>query len=167
MKLSPLDIYHKEFKKSAFGYNVEQVEAFLDEVGMAYEKLLKDINALQDEKDRLQEKLADYQEFEKKVEKLILTAQETAKEQARQARKEAEIIIQKAEIKAEKIERETRVKLQEEYHAFEKLRENRELFNIRFKTLLQTHLEMLDKNENEDKEIKHLEEDVAASNFDD
>ncbi|HLV10380.1 MAG TPA: DivIVA domain-containing protein [Halanaerobiales bacterium] len=149
MKLSPLDIYNKEFNKTTFGYNVKQVGEFLDEVGMAYERLLKKLNQLQDENERLNEKLSNYKETEERLEKVMLTVEETAKKQVNQARKEAELIIKKAQIKAEQIEKEAEEKIQDKYRAFQELRENKELFRIRFRTLLETHLQMLEKANDE------------------
>ncbi len=159
MKLSPLDIYNKEFKKSTFGYNVNQVNDFLDDVGMAYERLLKEVNSLKDENERLRERLSGYENMEEKMEKVMLTLQETAREQTRQAKKEADLIIQRAEIKAEKVERAVKKEIEEEYSSLQELRESRNLFKIRFKTLLQSHLEML---EEEELDLHQVEEDIAA-----
>lgn len=164
MKLSPLDIYNKEFKKATFGYNVNQVDEFLEEVGLAFERLLKEVNALQDENERMKERLATYEEMEEKFERMLAAVQKTAREQTEQARKEAEVIIQKAEIKAEQIMKETKRKLQEEYRVLQELKGNKDLFKIRFRTLLESHLKMLE--EDEELDIKTAEEDIAAGKFD-
>lgn len=187
MKLSPLDIYNKEFKKATFGYNTDQVEAFLDEAGMAYEKLLKEYNSLKDEKDRIQKRLDSYEEMEDRLEKMLNTIQDTASEQTRQARKEAELIIEKAENRAEQIKRDAEIKaaqlnkelehkLQQEYRSLQSLKENRDLFKIRFKTLLESHLQMLDESDGVESESQREydygidynlgEEEVAASKSD-
>ena len=166
MKISPLDIYHKEFKKTTFGYNVNQVNEFLEEVGMAYEKLLKEVNSLQDENERMKERLKNYEELEKRLEKVLITVQETAKEQTKQARREAELIIQKAEIKANQLIKEAKQSLRDEYQTLQELKGSKELFRIRFRTLLESHLQLLDEEES-DPDIKiNVEEDIAAGNID-
>lgn len=165
MKLSPLDIYNHEFNKSTFGYNVKQVDEFLDDVGMAYEKILKDINKVQDENERLKEKLGEYENMEERMEKLMLTIQETAKEQTKQAQKQAEYIIKKAEIKAEKMKMQAKNQIKEEYEAYQDLREAKDLFKIRFKTMLESHLQMLEEKTDEDFEFP-VEEDIAAGKLD-
>ncbi len=173
MKLSPLDIYNKEFNKTTFGYNVKQVDEFLDEVGMAYERLLKEVNNLQDEYERMDEKLNNYKETEERLEKVLLTVQETTREQINQAKKEADLIIRKAEIKAEQIKEDVQKELQEKYQALQELKEGRELFKIRFRTLLESHLKMLgeveeEKNEDYSPDYFSLEaeKDIAAEKFD-
>lgn len=158
MKISPLDIYNREFSKAIFGYNVKQVDEFMDEVGVSYERLLKEVNTLQDENEKLKEKLSGQVEMEEKLKKIMLTIQETAKEITNQAHKEADIIIKKAEIKAEKMDREIKEKLNDEYKTLQSLKESRELFKIRYKTMLQSHLEMLEKDE---ETVIDTEEDIA------
>ena len=71
MKLNPLDIYNKEFKKSTFGYNTTQVDEFLDDIGVAYERLLKDLNKLQEENNALKEKIENYQDMEEKLQNTL------------------------------------------------------------------------------------------------
>ncbi|NLM97282.1 MAG: DivIVA domain-containing protein, partial [Halanaerobiaceae bacterium] len=119
MKISPLDIYNREFSKATFGYNTRQVHEFLEEVGAAYEILLKEVNMLQDENEKLKEKLASQTEMEEKLKKIMLTIQDTAREITEQAHQEADIIIKKAEIKAEKMEMELKERLKEEYKALQ------------------------------------------------
>lgn len=161
MKISPLDIYNREFSKATFGYNVKQVDEFMEEIGASYEKMLKDVNILQDENEKLKEKLAGQIEMEEKLKKIMLTIQDTAKEITNQAHQEADTIIKKAEIKAEKMEMELKEKLNEEYKALQSLKESRELFKIRYRTMLKSHLEILERGE---KELEaHVEEDIAAS----
>lgn len=163
MKVSPLDIYNHEFnKKTIGGYNPEEVDTFLDEVGVAYEKLLKEVNNLHDENEKLKEQISSEEKMEEKLEKIVLTVQETANEITRQANKEADIIIKKAEIKAKKIENEAKEKIKKEYSNLEALRETRELFKIRFKTMLESHLDMLEKEQENEIEVS---EEVAAENW--
>ncbi len=148
--LSPLDIYNKEFGKATLGgYKTTAVDDFLDEVGMAYEKLLKEINSLKSEKEKLEEKLNNYESIEDKLRETLTSVQETAREQTRQAKREADMIIQKANMDAEKIINETKRKLKEEYRTMEQLREAKQLFKIRYRNLLESHLQLLKEDEDE------------------
>ena len=42
--LTPLDIQKKRFRKEIFGYNQVEVEEFLNDISVEYEKILKDNN---------------------------------------------------------------------------------------------------------------------------
>ena len=150
MKLTPLDIYNKEFKKSAFGYNVNEVQDFLDEVGVAYEKLLKEINSLKDENGRMKEKLDSYQDLDERLGSTLKEVQKTVQEQTKQAEKKAANIVQSAKMEAEKIKEGTKLKIQKEYKKLSELKESKNYFKIRFKTLLESHLELLEKDKNDE-----------------
>ncbi|MFW5873158.1 MAG: DivIVA domain-containing protein [Bacillota bacterium] len=144
MKFSPLDIYNKEFKKSAFGYNSNEVDEFLDEVGLAYERLLKDYSSLEDEKERLEEKLESYKSIQDKLEGTLESVQETVRDQTRHAQREAQNIIKEAELEAEKIKQKARDEVQSEINKLENLKEKRELFKIRFRSLLENYMEIIE-----------------------
>ena len=149
MKLNPLDIYNKEFKKSTFGYNTTQVDEFLDDIGVAYERLLKDLNKLQEENNALKEKIENYQDMEEKLQNTLDSIQGTVSERIEQADKEARMIRKEARMKAEEIKENAREQVASEKRKLEQLREQKNFFKIRFQTLLESHLEML-KDESEE-----------------
>ena len=149
MKLNPLDIYNKEFKKSTFGYNKTQVDEFLDDVGVAYERLLKDLNKLQEKNQALEEKIENYQDMEEKLQNTLDSMQDTISERIEQADKEARMITKEARMKAEQIKEDARNQVAAEKRKLEQLREQKNFFKIRFQTLLESHLEMLDEEEEE------------------
>ncbi|TDO83425.1 cell division initiation protein [Halanaerobium saccharolyticum] len=149
MKLNPLDIYNKEFKKSTFGYNTTQVDEFLDDVGVAYERLLKDLNNLQEENQELKEKIENYEDMEDKLQSTLDSIKGTVSERIEQADNEARMIRKEARMKAEEIKENARNQVASEKRKLEQLREQRNFFKIRFQTLLESHLEMLNE-ENEE-----------------
>ncbi|MFW5979842.1 MAG: DivIVA domain-containing protein [Bacillota bacterium] len=164
MKFSPLDIYNKEFKKSTFGYNASEVDEFLDEVGMAYEKILKEVNNLKDKNEKMKEKLNAYEQIENKLERTLKLIEKSVEEEKKRASREAESIKEKAKREAEKIKDKAREEIENEYKKLENLKEQKNLFEIRFKTLLQSHLEMLEDEDDFEKEKEYnVEEDIAVS----
>jgi cell division initiation protein len=160
LKLNPLDIYNKEFKKSTFGYNTTQVDEFLDDVGVAYERLLKDLNNLQEENQSLKEKIDNYEDMEDKLQNTLDSIQGTVSERIEQADNEARMIVKEARMKAEKIKENARDQVASEKRKLEQLREQRNFFKIRFQTLLESHLEMLTEEAEES-----LRGDFNDSNF--
>jgi len=184
LKFSPLDIYNKEFKNSTFGYNKEQVDEFLDEVGLAYERLLKDYSSLEDEVEKLEEKLSNYENIKEQLEETLDSIQETARRQTKQARKEADNIIKEAELEAERIKqeayeeikeekekikslrREAREEIQSELDQIEKIRDQKEQFKRRFRTMLENYLEILEEDSEEIPDIEDLEETIIRDRGD-
>ena len=145
--MNPLDIYNKEFKKSTFGYNTTQVDEFLDDVGIAYERLLKDLNNLQEENKSLKNKIDDFEAMEDQLQNTLDTMQGTISERIEQADNEARMIIKEARMKAEKIKENARDEVLSEKRKLEQLREQRNFFKIRFQTLLESHLKMIKEDE--------------------
>ena len=58
IKLTSKDILEKEFKKSVKGYNIDQVDQFLDQIMEDYDNFEQVINELRAENDRLKEELS-------------------------------------------------------------------------------------------------------------
>lgn len=166
MKLNPLDIYNKEFKKSTFGYNTNQVDEFLDDVGVAYERLLKDLNKLQDENQALKEKIDNYQDMEEKLQNTLDSMQDTISDRIEQADKEARMIVKEARMKAEKIKDDAQSQVAAEKRKVEQLREQKNFFKIRFQTLLESHLEMLNEDNEESLRGNLEESDFEIKNQD-
>jgi DivIVA domain-containing protein len=58
IKLTSKVILEKEFKKSVKGYNIDQVDQFLDQIMEDYDKFEEVLSALKAENERLKEELA-------------------------------------------------------------------------------------------------------------
>ncbi|MCI0448463.1 MAG: DivIVA domain-containing protein [Chlorobi bacterium] len=118
MRLSPIDIKKQEFRKSFKGYDVGEVEAYLDTVGNEVESLYREIESLREllqkaenEKEAMSKEVQVYRENEKTFQKAIVKSQDMAEEVLENAKKRAELIIKEAEILSTK----TKVQVQEEF----------------------------------------------------
>jgi len=78
MKMNPLDIYNKEFQVSALGYNKSQVEEFLDDIGVEYERMLQEIKDLQDKNEKLRDKLKSYENIEEDLKSTLRSIEQIA-----------------------------------------------------------------------------------------
>ena len=58
IKLTSKDILEKEFKKSVKGYNIDQVDQFLDRIMEDYDNFEQVINELRAENERLKDELS-------------------------------------------------------------------------------------------------------------
>lgn len=141
--LTPLDIQNKEFKRGVRGYKESEVDAFLDEIMIDYEKMFKENIELKDKIAMLNDQIKQYNKLEETLQNTLVVAQSTAEEVKLSARKNAELIIKEAEENAKKIIDEAKkeaLKIREEY---ESLIKDMLVFKTRFKTLLQSQLESL------------------------
>ena len=143
MKLTPLDIKKQEFKKTLRGYDLLEVETFLEMVADEYEELLNERNQMQNEIQILRTQLKDYQQVEQTLKETLMNAQESINRARINTEKEANLIINEAELKAEKLLDSARRNLEKMKNELILLRSQKESFAKRLKHLLESQLELI------------------------
>lgn len=145
MKLTPLDIQHKEFRRALRGYNEEDVDSFLDEVVKEFERIFNENIELKERIEKAEEKLKQYEGLEQTLQKTLLTAQQAAEDIQNNAKKEAELIIKEAEVKAKELVQHVASDKQVLEMQALALKEAERSFIDKFGELLNSFKEMLDK----------------------
>jgi cell division initiation protein len=97
-KITPVDIQHKEFKKSIQGYAREEVDQFLDDVIETLEADIEERTRLENHVAELSEKVSHFKAMEDSLRSTLVLAQRTADELKASAHKEVDIIKQRAKI---------------------------------------------------------------------
>lgn len=143
MPLTPLDIHNKEFSTSFRGYNIDEVNDFLNQVIRDFDELIRNNEALKERIAELEERLKRFENLEETLSKSILVAQEAAEEVKSNARKEAELIVREAEKNANHIIDEALSKARKVQIEIEELKKRAQVYRNRFRTLLEAQLEML------------------------
>lgn len=101
--ITPLDIENKKFAKQVMnGYSVDEVDDFLDDLTVEYEKLFKENAEYKSEVVKLKEDMEHYKAIESTLQSTLVMAQTTAEEVKEVARQQAEQIINEAKLNAEK-----------------------------------------------------------------
>jgi len=100
MRITPMDIEQQEFSRSFRGYNEEEVDDFLDKIVKDYEELINENARLNEEIEKMQEKLKEFSQIEETLRSALLNAQKSAEEIRERVEDEAKIIIEKAEASA-------------------------------------------------------------------
>ena len=136
MKLTPMDISNKEFKKGFRGYDCDEVDEFINEIIENYEELYKENSRLKENLSRVNEKLEHYVKIENTIQNTLLLAQNAA-EQAREAsQKESDIILDKAHNDV--------VSINDEY---EKVKQEFVKFRAKFRNFMNAQTETFDELE--------------------
>ncbi len=140
MKLTPLDIHHKEFRHSLRGYSEEEVDQFLDEVADEFERLFKENIDLNEKLEAANEKLRGYAEMERTLHNTMLAAQQSAEDIVNKAHKEAELMLRDAELKAKELVHAALGEKQKVQAEFARIKQAEEDFRARFRALLDEHM---------------------------
>lgn len=144
MKITPMDINNKEFKKGIRGYNTEEVDEFLDEVVDNFEEVYKENSHLKEKIAVLNEKLDHYSKIENTIQNTLLLAQNAAEQAKNSSQKEAEMLIKNANDTAQKIldkAHEDVIHINDEY---DKLKQEFVKFRAKFRNFMNTQLETFD-----------------------
>jgi cell division initiation protein len=96
VKIMPLDIEHREFKKSLQGYAREEVDQFLDEIVESLEGEIAERAALETELRDMRERVAHFKAIEETLQSTLVLAQRTADEVKAAAHKETDLIKERA-----------------------------------------------------------------------
>ena len=142
--ITPLDIENKKFyKQMVNGYNVEEVDEFLDELMIDYEKLYKENIELKKNAEELHNDVGQYKDIESTLQNTLVIAQKTADEVKKTAEKQAEQIIKDAELTAKEktagIENEIILKEKE----LAEVKKKFEVYTAKMESLLISQLELI------------------------
>lgn len=96
MAVSRTEIQQKEFHTSLRGYNMEEVDRFLDEVARELDRLTKENKELLAKIELLESKVAESEEMKSVIQSALLFAQKAAEDIKKSAQSEAESILQAA-----------------------------------------------------------------------
>ena len=101
--ITPLDIENKKFAKQMMnGYSVDEVDDFLDDLTVEYEKMFKENAEYKAQVEKLKEDMEHYKAIESTLQSTLVMAQTTAEDVKNVAKQQAEQIINEAKINAEK-----------------------------------------------------------------
>ena len=144
MRITPLDIFQREFsKKKLGGLDETEVYEFLKKVGREYESVYADNKSLKDQAERLTAQMKDYLELEKTLKQTLISAQKASGDLKNNAEKEAELIIKGAELQAERILDEARSESELVSREIRELKKQRRMLKVELKTVLESYLCML------------------------
>lgn len=147
MRITPLDIYQREFsRKNIGGLDENEVYGFLKKVGREYESLYAENKSLKEQSQRLSGQMEDYLDLEKTLKQTLISAQKTSGELKDNAEKEAELIIKEAELQAERILDETRSEAELIGKEIRELKKQRRMLKVELKTVLESYLSMLNED---------------------
>lgn len=147
MALTPLDISNKEFSKALRGYDIDQVNEFLDHVIKDFEALIKENKQLQEKIASLEDKASHFTKMEENLTKSIMVAQETSEEVRTNAKKEAKLIIREAEKNADRIINEAVMKAHKAQMDVEELKKQAKMYRARLRSLIEAQLELVESDD--------------------
>lgn len=144
-KITPIDIQHKTFKRALQGYDRAEVDAFLDEIIETLEDEAQHRAALEADIADLKERISHFKAMEESLQNTLVLAQRTADEVKASAHKEADLIREQARLAAEREITNYNDAISEVRREHQRTVEASEKARSELRSLLVTHLGLLEK----------------------
>ena len=144
MKMTPLDIQQQQFKTRFRGFDVREVDTFLEQTAGAFEALQRENEEYQEEIRRLELEIQGYKKREETFKRALLNSQKVLDQMKENARKSAELIIAEAEVKAEKILNKSHNRLAQLHEDIAELKRQRTQIEVQISSVIEAHSRLLE-----------------------
>lgn len=144
MKLTPIDIQQQQFSRRVRGLDAREVASFLELVAGQVEELMREHRTQRDELRQQERELAQFREREQALKETMLTAQRVTEDLREQAKKEAELVVSEAELKAEKIMHNAHSRVVKILEDINELKRQRAQLLAGMRGVIGTHTKLLD-----------------------
>ena len=142
--LTPLDIENKKFSKQMMnGYSVAEVDDFLDELTIDYEKIYKENSELKEKLDAADSNLTQYKSIETTLQNTLVMAQSTAENVKNVAKQQADQLIKEAEADAKRSVLELEQEIVLKQKELENTKKQFDIYKAKMESLLISQLELL------------------------
>jgi len=144
MKITPLDIQQQQFRVKFRGFDMVEVDNFLDLVANEFEELLQKNNREQEEARKKLERIQELEGAEKELRNALISAQQICEGIKNNARKEGELIIEEAKGNARKIVETAQAQVMQIEAEITQLKRQRSEFEASLKAAIEMHLRLLE-----------------------
>lgn len=156
METTPLDIQHQKFRVRFRGFDIREVDAFLEQTAEAFESLHRQNKNLNDEIRRLKHEINAYKEREETFKRTLVNSQKVLDQMKENAHKSAELIIADAEVRAEKMLNKAHNRLAQLHEDIAELKRQRIQIEVQIRSIIETHSKLLEIGQ---EEIRAMDEE--------
>jgi len=152
MKITPLDIQQQQFRMRFRGFDMVEVDNFLELLAGEFEEMLKEINQLKEEDRRKLARINELETAERDLRETLVSVQRITDEMKNNARKEADLVIEDAKTEGRKIVQHAQaeaLKIEEEINH---LKRQKAQFEAALMATLEMHRKLLESSQERGKE---------------
>lgn len=151
MGITPLVVKQKEFTTRFRGFDVQEVDYFLEEVAREMESLSQTIQSVHEENHRLNLENQGYRKRENSMKNAMIQSQKVLDQMKENAKKSAQLIIANAEVEAEKILNGAHKRLSQLHSDIIELKRQRIQLEMQISAVLESHSRLLEMTKEENK----------------
>ncbi len=163
-KITPDEIQHQQFKIRFRGFDVREVDGYLEKMAVHVESLVIENTKIREKIDRLNLENQGYKKREEIFKRAILNSQKIVEQMKANAQKSAELIIAEAEVNAEKILNQAHNRLAQLHKDIAELKRQRIQLEVQIRAVIESHSKLLDVEKEEAKKSDETDEKVKFFN---
>ncbi|MEG1989658.1 MAG: DivIVA domain-containing protein [Clostridia bacterium] len=146
--IMPIDIENKIFKKSKLGgYEIKDVEDFLEQLIVDYEALYKENGELKEKLDRADDSVTYYNSLEQGVTQTIENSQKAAEEIREKALLEADEIRNNAKSESVMSLEEIKLEIRAKELDLEQIKKQMQIYKIKVSSMLEAQMKILNEED--------------------
>ena len=162
MKITPLDIQQQRFTVRFRGFDLREVDLFLEQMAHTFEQMQRENESLQEEIRRLQFESQGLKKREDTFKRAMVQSQKVLEHMKANAEKQAELIIAEAEIKAEKIVSRSQARLDRLQQDIAELKRQRVQIEVEIAAIIDNHAKLLDISRESMKQDDDADEKISV-----
>ncbi|MDT8377518.1 MAG: DivIVA domain-containing protein [Desulfotignum sp.] len=151
MGITSLVVRQKEFKTRFRGFDVQEVDGFLEEVADQLESMDRTIEKLTEERRRLDLENQGYRKREDAMKNAMVQSQNVMEQMKENAKKSAQVIIANAQVEAEKMLSRSHKRLSQLHSDIMELKRQRIQLEMQISAVIESHSKLLEMSKKENK----------------
>lgn len=151
MGITPLVVKQKEFSTRFRGFDVQEVDSFLEEIAKELENLNQNIQRIHEENHRLNLENQGYRKRENSMKNAMIQSQKVLDQMKENAKKSSQLIIANAEVEAEKILNRAHKRLSQLHSDIIELKRQRIQLEMQISAVLESHSKLIEMTKEENK----------------
>jgi len=144
MSITPIDIQQHRFKTRPFGYEKAGVDHFLELISDELERLTRVNQGLKEELARAKLTMDEMRGREATLKQTLMTAQQMSEDMKNNARREGEILLADAHLRAERIVRDAEDRRIQLVSEIQEIKRQKISFEAGLRALVESHMRLLD-----------------------
>ena len=144
MSITPIDIQQHRFKTRPLGYEKTGVDHFLELISDELERLTRLNQGLKEELSRAKSTMDEMRGREATLKQTLMTAQQMSEDMKNNARREGEILIADAHLRAERIVRDAEDRRIQLVGEIQEVKRQKITFEAGLRALVESHMRLLD-----------------------
>ena len=153
MKLTAIDIEQQRFKRTWRGYEPSEVHRFLELIAQQLVEYNREMTEVRQELKSSQRELSDLRDREEVLKDAMLTAKRAIEDCRESAEKQAQLILDEAELRAEKLLAHAQSKSTDLMEDISDLRRQRVRMIAELRGIINTHANLLEDHEVENRDL--------------